>query len=56
MRLQLNRLTAFVEALKAAAATDGNTFQTNVAALTADADFESIILSVQRPPAPKISI
>lgn len=54
MRLQLNRLTAFAEAVKAAAVTDGDTFQTNVAALTEDADFENILTRIQMPPAPKL--
>lgn len=53
VRKQLNRVTAFVEALKAAAVTDGDTFQTNVAALTGDADFEEIVTDLDRPEAPK---
>lgn len=52
MRLQLNRLTAAMEAMKAAAVTDGDTFQTNVAALTELDDFENIVLYLTPPPAP----
>ena len=54
MRLQLNRLTVFIEAIKAAALTDGNTFQTNVAALTEDADLETILLVRTPPPAKRL--
>ena len=53
VRKQLNRLTAFAEAVKAAAVTDGNTFQTNVAALTEDADFEEILAQLELPELPK---
>jgi len=54
MRLQLNRLTAAVEALKAAAVTDGDTFQANVAALTELDEFENVLLKLTLPPAPKL--
>ena len=56
MRLQLNRLTVLVEAIKAAATVDGNTFQTAVAALTEDADLETILLVRTPPTAPKVSL
>lgn len=51
LREQVNRLTAFAEELKAAAVTDGNTFQANVAALTSDGDFVEIVVTpaVPRP-------
>lgn len=52
LREQVNRLTTFIEAIKAAAVTDGNTFQTNVAALTEDADLVNIVVS-PNPPVPR---
>ena len=52
LREQVNRLTTFIEAIKAAAVTDGNTFQTNVAALTEDADLVNIVVTPS-PPAPR---
>ena len=54
VRLQLNRLTAAVEAIKAAAVTDGDTFQANVEALTELDDFENILSSLELPLAPKL--
>lgn len=54
MRLQLNRLTVFIEAIKAAATVDGDTFQAAVAALTEDADLETILLVRTPPPAPSL--
>jgi len=56
IRLQLNRLTVFIEAIKAAATTDGDTFQAAVAALTEDADLETILLVRTPPTAPKVSL
>jgi hypothetical protein len=53
VRKQLNRLTVFAEALKAAAVTNGNTFMSNTAALTEDADFENLTTDLVRPEAPK---
>lgn len=52
LREQVNRLTTFIEAIKAAAVTDGDTFQTNVAALTEDADLVNIIVT-PNPPTPR---
>ena len=53
LREQLNRLTAFVESLQEAATVDGNTFQTAVAALTAQADFITIVPSPNVPTPPR---
>lgn len=53
MRLQLNRLTAFVEAIQAAAVTDGDTFQTNVNALTNQDDQLTIVTEKALPTAPR---
>jgi hypothetical protein len=53
VRKQLNRLTVFMEAVKAAATTDGDTFMTAVAALTEDADFENLTTDLARVEAPK---
>ena len=52
LREQVNRLTIFVEAVKAAALTDGDTFMTNVAALTEDTAFVNIVVSPS-PPVPR---
>lgn len=54
VRRQLNRLTLAVQAIQDAAVTDGNTFQTNVAALTELDDFENLVFSPNIPDRPKI--
>lgn len=51
MRLQLNRLTVFVEAIQAAATTDGNTFETAVEALTNQDTDINVLLHRTPPPA-----
>ena len=51
MRLQLNRLTVFVEAIQAAALTDGDTFRTNTAALTNQLTDINVLLVRTLPPA-----
>ena len=53
LRKQINRLTTAVEAIKAAAVTDGNTFQSNVAALTELDDFLSLDRTKDRAAAPR---
>ena len=54
MRLQLNRLTAFVEAIQAAATTDAATWYTAVVALTNQDSMENILLVRTPPPAPSL--
>jgi len=54
MRLQLNRLTAFVESIQAAATVDAATFYAAVAALTNQDSMESIVLVRTPPPAKRL--
>lgn len=50
---QLNRLTVFVEAIQAAAVTDGNTFQTNVNALTNQDTNVNVVVEKALPTPPR---
>jgi hypothetical protein len=54
MRLQLNRLTVFVEAIQAAAVTDAATWYAAVAALTNQDDQIDIQTTITMPPAPRL--
>lgn len=56
VRRQLNRLTLAVQAIQDAAVTNGDTFQTNVAALTELDDFENLLFDPDYPDGPKFPV
>ena len=53
VRRQLNRLTLAVQAIQDAAVTDGDTFQSNVAALTELDAFEELLFDPDIPDRPR---